>query len=259
MQPSDPRWTGRWSKVHFSSPLQNFSSAVSKRAAELGFGGFGTDDEPESSLWLASLSEAIGERFCENSYFLDYGCGAGRYAEFLRRRLKHFGYFGLEKSGSDFQHGEKSLAAGKEIFHGDDRIRFGVIGSAFEANAFARADVVVLGSILTHVDLEELKRIFEKCEPVVQRGGKVVFSIFIADRYYTEGPGAYGFKDCYGRVWFTAEQLGGLCDERGWIAVERESFLAQEVNLHRIFLLTSRGEFFGGEEGKRRLDPPRRS
>jgi len=240
MQLSDARWAEKWSKVRFSSPLQSFSAAVSRRAALLGFEGFGTDDEPGSSLWLASLSEAMGASFREGINILDYGCGAGRYAEFLRQRLEHFGYFGLEKPGSSFQHGEKSVAAAEDIFNGDNRISFGLIGSAFEASALARADVVVLGSIFTHVDFEELKLILEKFEPIVRRGGKVVFSIFIADTYRLEASGAYGFADCYGRAWFTTEQLRGLCDESGWVTIERESFLAQEVNLHRIFALTSK-------------------
>ena len=36
---------------------------------------FGTDEEPSSSLWMASLSEAMGESFREGMAVLDYGCG----------------------------------------------------------------------------------------------------------------------------------------------------------------------------------------
>ena len=98
----------------------------------------------------------------------------------------------------------------------------------------------MLGSIFTHVDFGEMQNILRKLKPVVVRGGKVVFSIFLADAYEIENQGIYGLENCYNRVWFTAEQLRRLCDEHGWALAEKASFLAQDVNLHRIFALTQR-------------------
>jgi SAM-dependent methyltransferase len=238
MRLTDPLWTGKWSKNRFSPPIDDFSAAIQRHAEARGFGQFGTDEEPGSSLWLASLSEAVADSFREGMAVLDYGCGAGRYAQFLRQRLAHFTYFGLEKPGSNFGHGEKSVAVAEELFRGDGRVSFGLIGGPLEARALARADVVVLGSIFTHVDFSELRHVLSKLQPIVARGGRVVFSIFIADTHHLEQPGAYGFADCYGRAWFTTEQLQRLCDENEWTATERESFVAQEVNVHRIFALT---------------------
>ena len=82
-----------------------------------------------------------------------------------------------------------------------------------------------------------MKNILHKLQPIVARRGKVAFSIFIDDAYRLENPGAYGFADCYGRVWFSEKQLKQLCAGNGWVAAEKETFLAQEVNLHRIFAL----------------------
>jgi SAM-dependent methyltransferase len=240
MQLTDPLWTEKWVRTRFSPPPVDFSAAVRRRAEAQGFSLFGTDEEPGSSLWLASLSEAMGAGFREGMTVLDYGCGAGRYAQFLRQRLARFSYFGLEKPGGDIRHGEKSVAAARELFAGDDRLAFGLLGGALEPSALMQADIAVLGSIFTHVDFTELTRILAKLAPVAARGS-VVFSIFLDDACRLEAPGAYGFADCYGRAWFTAGQLRQLCDENEWVAAERETFVAQDVNVHRIFALTRRG------------------
>src|SRR5207248_2040734 len=130
--------------------------------------------EPGSSLWLASLSEAMDESFRAGMTVLDYGCGAGRYAHFLRQRLKGFRYFGLEKPGSTFKHGEKSIKIARRLFRWVPRIRFDLIGSRLESVALERADLVVLGSVFTHVDLDEMQLILRKLQPVIARGGKIV-------------------------------------------------------------------------------------
>src|SRR5580704_7316710 len=112
MDLADPLWTEKWSKVSSRPDFPDFAAAVGRWAngREL---AFGTDAEPGSSLWLATLSEAMGGHFHEGMAVLDYGCGAGRYAEFLRQRLQRFGYYGLEKPGSRDRHGENSIAVAR--------------------------------------------------------------------------------------------------------------------------------------------------
>jgi SAM-dependent methyltransferase len=237
---TDELWTGKWSEIKFVPRPRDFFEAISKEAEAKKFQLFGTDKEPGSSIWLASLSEAMGDSFREGMSVLDYGSGAGRYAQFLRQRLKRFEYYGLEKPGSSFQHGEKSMKAGRKLFRWDRRVKFDLIGSRLETKALARASVVVLGSIFTHVDFDEMQSILKKLHPIVARGGKVVFSIFLADAYEIEKIGIYGLKDCYNRVWFNMDQLQRLADKLGLALAERESFLAQDVNVHRIFALTQK-------------------
>jgi hypothetical protein len=99
----------------------------------------------------------------------------------------------------------------------------------------------VLGSIFTHVDFDELQSILKKLQQIISSGGKVVFSIFLADTYRLEDEGIYGQRNCYSRVWFTGEQLERVCDANDWFIVEMDSFVAQEVNVHRIFALTHKG------------------
>jgi hypothetical protein len=120
---------------------------------------------------------------------LDYGCGACRYAQFLRQRLSTFQYYGMEKLGSVSEHGQKSIKVARKLFRWDRRVHCGFIGSALEATAIARADVGVLGSILTHTDLAESENILRKFRPIMSRGGKIVFSIFLANEYKLGGPG----------------------------------------------------------------------
>lgn len=237
MNDRDRLWQEKWSRSSFASPVSDFSAVVSRYSKLRKFSLFGSDEEPLSSIWMASLSEAVGEHFREGFRVLDYGCGAGRYCNFLAQRLNKFEYYGVEKRGSAFRHGEKSIRVANRMFRHDRRAQFGFIDSAVEAAAIDKVGVVVLGSVFTHVDINEVDRILAKLTPVVDRGGKVVFSVFIANEYRLEGPEAYGFNDCYDRVWFESKQLMELADRNNWQLTECESFLAQGINLHRIFAL----------------------
>ena len=238
MDVADPRWSEKWSTRPFSSWPRNFRRSLRLHGGFRLVAMYGTDTEPYSSVWLASLSEALGESFAEGMRVLDYGCGVGRYAHFLAQRLADFEYFGVEKGGSRYRHGERSVRATERIFRHDGRATFGLIGSDVEEEAVGQVDTVVLGSIFTHVDQDEVSRMLAKLEPVLDRGGKIVFSIFLADEYALEGKGAYGFDDCYGRVWFTDEQVRQFAADLGAVAKDEETFVAQEVNVHRIFALT---------------------
>ena len=238
MQLTDRAWIETWSKVRFGPAAEEYAGRILELAGTIDFSAFGTGKEPGSSLWLASLSSAMGARFRDGMTVLDYGCGAGRYAQFLRERLASFAYVGVEKPHGATRHGERSIEAASRIFRDDGRVAFGLIGDPVEADGIARADIAVLGSVFTHVDFDELRRILAKLRPIVERGGSIVFSIFIDDGYRLEGPGAYGFPDCYGRAWFTRDQLRRACDAIGCHAAEAETFVAQEINLHRIFAST---------------------
>ena len=242
MNDRDHLWIEKWSRNPFKPAARDFHGIVSKYSAVRNFSLSGSDEEPFSSIWLASLSEAAGQHFREGLRVLDYGCGAGRYCDFLDQRLENFGYYGVEKRGSSLRHGEKSIRVATRIFRHDRRARFGFIGSRLEEEAIRNVDVVVLGSIFTHLDFREVRQILAKLRPVIERGGTVVFSAFIANEYRLEGRDAYGFIDCYSRVWFEPEQLAQLANQEEWQLSEQESFLAQGVNLHRIFALNKRDD-----------------
>jgi SAM-dependent methyltransferase len=238
MELDDPRWVDKWSHCPYRAIVSDFPDKISAYAASIGFGLFGTTEEPNSSLWLASLSEPLGERFRNGMKVLDYGCGGGRYANFLSERLEDFQYFGVEKRNSGYGHGEGAIKAARKLYGQDPRVQFGFTRTRFEAKAVGTADIVVLGSVITHVAIDEAGRIFDTVAPVAGRGGVIVFSAFMADAYRLEGRGSYGFVDCYERAYYTGEQLRDLCSERNLTFVEEEGFLAQHVNMHHIFLVT---------------------
>jgi hypothetical protein len=65
-------------------------------------------------VWLSSLTEAMKDAFCEEMKIIDYGCGIGRYANFINSRISKFLYIGLEKKGGKNLHGERSIAIAKK-------------------------------------------------------------------------------------------------------------------------------------------------
>jgi hypothetical protein len=196
---------------------------------------YGTDDEPGSSFRNATLSSAMRRAFCDGMQVLDYGCGAARYAHFLRQRLDQFTYFGLERPGSLVKRGERSIDAANAIFGDDDRIHVDLIGASLEALAIERANIALLASVFTHVDLSEMRYILTKLMTIILRGGQIVFTIFLGDEHRLEEPGMYGFYDCYGRSFFTTSQLTSVASALALQLTESEPYTAQDGNLHRVF------------------------
>jgi SAM-dependent methyltransferase len=196
----------------------------------------GSENEPESSLWLTNLSIALEERFEEGLTVLDYGCGIGRYADFLNKKMTKFKYFGVEKANSKNLHGENCIKIAKKIFRFNRKIDFGFIDSDLEKRAIKNSDVCILGSIFTHVDYTEVQNILSKLMPIVKiNDGVIIFSAFISDSCKYEGPGIYGFENAYFRSYFTLDQIKNLEAKFQIKITEKGSFLAQGENLHRIY------------------------
>jgi SAM-dependent methyltransferase len=230
MKETDERWVNNWSR-RYHKPV--FDSRFTQR--------WGTNTEPEASIWLSSMSEPMGEFFTEGLKILDYGCGGGRYANFISQRIKDFTYYGIEPNG-----GESAIAIEELKNHRlPANVRFGYITDEIEKEAIDTVDVVALGSIFTHLVFEtddespngdSFVTICDKFKPVIDRGGIIVFSVFIDDVVRTQGgAGAYGILRCYGWSYYTLEVMNDYCEKRGLKITEGDNFLAQEVNDHRIF------------------------
>jgi len=181
---------------------------------------YGCSEEPQSSLWCASLAHGFGEKWREGVAVLDYGCGGARFANFLSRRLQDFRYVGVEpESGAPIDEscatkaGPTNLQLCETTFGHDPRVRFGAIGSEVELDALAHVDVIVAGSVFTHLPFRFFEQVMDKFRGTIARGADLVFSVFLGDAYSQNGgPGLYGVENCWTWVVYTRAMLDELAE-----------------------------------------------
>lgn len=125
---------------------------------------------------MATFASAIGAHFQEGMTLLDIGCGSSRFANFMSYHLKTFRYFGVEtkESISNWQRLH-------EFMQRDPRISIGEINSDLEREAFEKATVVLALSVYTHLEPVEFKLALRSWQPILERGGRVVLSLFLGD------------------------------------------------------------------------------
>lgn len=193
--------------------------------------GYGTDAEPGTTEWMISLVAPLGARLREGIRILDYGCGGGRFFNFLTGYLADFHYYGAEPAGG------KELAIAKSFFEADPRATFLACEEAVARLDELQPDAVILGSVFTHLRAETCERIVESLMPVVERGGSIVFSAMFADKADYGGAGAHGFADCYGAAyqdWGWPERL----EQRVGRPVKRVGkFDVAGITSHLIFII----------------------
>src|SRR5258708_1881971 len=170
MLPTDGKWQDKWSQTAYPPINSNPNIPAC----------YGTDAEPWSSVWLASLCEGLGPSFSEGIRLLDYGCGAGRLCNFISQRLRDFHYFGLEPAT---HFGEMGIGFANDNFGADPRVSFGSISSPLEKKAIDTATAVVLVSVFTHLAFSNFERICDRFALILLKGGVVSFSAFLADEY----------------------------------------------------------------------------
>jgi 2-polyprenyl-3-methyl-5-hydroxy-6-metoxy-1,4-benzoquinol methylase len=227
MQQDSIEWIDDWSIEKYNPITENWHSD-----------GHGTDQEPAQSLLLSAFSSAMKEKYAEGMKILDYGCGSGRYANFLSKRLKDFQYIGLEKAGGTTYWGETSVRDGLINGGHDDRFRLGFTESLLEKKAIEESDVVLLLSIFTHTTIEETHRIISKLMPIVNRGGRVVFSMILGDSYNLVG-NLYGHSDCYHVTYNTNEQVAEIAKTFNVNVTHERDFVANWGYVHAIYSITN--------------------
>jgi SAM-dependent methyltransferase len=199
--------------------------------------GFGTDQEPQSTILLTIFSEAMRDSFKEKMKILDYGCGSGRYCNFLSQRISDFEYFGLEKPNSSTLWGEQAIRVALSHFAQDIRVNFGFIDTPLEKKAIENCDVVLLLSVFTHTSILETHRIIEKLLPLVLNGGKIIFSMIIGDFYREEG-NLYGHTDSFGVTYNTIDQIKEIENKFNVKITLENIFLANGSFKHNIYSLS---------------------
>ena len=196
MDKDNKLWIEEWSKEKYEPIQKDFVSV-----------GNGTDAEPKSSMCLAAFAVGMKENYKEGMKLLDYGCGNCRMANFLSKRLKDFTYYGVEPNSP---YGKGQTESATNYFGNDKRVSIGLIGEEIEKEAISNADTVLLLSVFTHTTIEETKAIITKLIPIIERGGSVVFSVILGDKYSPVGNNAYTIKDSYGVVYNTLKQIEEL-------------------------------------------------
>jgi len=216
----DKLWIEKWIQEPFSPISETYVCA-----------GYGTDKEPDGSLCMASFAFSMGDNFKEGMKLLDYGCGSARFCNFISKRLKNFTYYGLEP---DSPFGNEGIEIAKNHFGYDQRVKFGFIGTDLEKEAINNVDTVLLLSIFTHTTIEETEQILRKLFPIIERGGKVVFSMILGSRYRPLGKGAYTMPESIDVVYNTTQQIKVLKQKLSCNMNFVDSFLAGDY-LHSIY------------------------
>ena len=222
MKLTDREWTS-WAKEHYPPSSKIYScDAV-----------YGTPAEPSSSLWCASLVSPL--RLREPFALLDWGCGDGRLFNFLSARFRDFRYYGLERPG-DF--GTRCVNRARQFFGHDPRATFDVYDTATEVAALEEVSSVVMGSVATHVPVEQFAAILSRLRPTLARDGSLVASCFIEETGHLLNRAAYGHDDCYGNVAYTHQQLDDVCARERLNLEISDTFVSSDGCLHQILKLT---------------------
>jgi len=187
-------WVNRWSR-----PTRKRITGISLH------GGCGSEDA-RSDLWCASLCATFGNRFRDGVSILDYGCGCCRLMNFVSGFLERFQYSGFEMNT---EHGRKCIDIARRHLGADPRGRFGLIDEKTVDDGLSTADVVVFGSVFTHLRFAELESMVVRLRPLFLRGGAAVLSVFMADqeRLVGEGEDMYGVKGCVYQSHYTRNAI----------------------------------------------------
>jgi 2-polyprenyl-3-methyl-5-hydroxy-6-metoxy-1,4-benzoquinol methylase len=194
MKNTDKDWIENWSVEKFEPIVKNYQGII-----------VGTDNEPDASICLSSFAKAMGPNWKEGMKILDYGCGSARFSNFMSKRLENFEYWGIEKYISDYT--KDCIVKATELFAHDSRVRLGFTQTPFHEKAINSADTVILLSVFTHTSIEETHRIIKSLIPIVERGGRIVFSMIHGDQYTLSSGGIYGFDDNWFVTHNTREQV----------------------------------------------------
>jgi SAM-dependent methyltransferase len=164
----------------------------------------GVHTDPEVTEWLGSL---VDDNLKEDLVIVDCGCGNGRLAHYISKKIDNFEYIGIEVSSP---HGEEMIDFARENF-ADERTSFDIVGSDLERHGIETADLVVFGSVFTHTTIEDTYEILDMYAPVIERGGKFVFSALISSAYLLGNAPAYSDR-AYNVVYNTLDQYDEYAD-----------------------------------------------
>lgn len=112
------------------------------------FNKHGCGSKRKELSWIKSITDAMGDSFREGVRILDWGCGAGRLANWISKEVQDFEYLGIDIR-TPF--GEQSIEAARSWLGRDPRVEFSYVDE-FDFDNGIEWDVVVLASVLTHIE-----------------------------------------------------------------------------------------------------------
>jgi 2-polyprenyl-3-methyl-5-hydroxy-6-metoxy-1,4-benzoquinol methylase len=193
--------------------------------------GCGTADLKESDLWCEALTKGVGNRFQNGLKILDWGCGYGRYYIWMKNKLKNFKYYGFEVASP--KHGDILIQYCRDRFNKDKRCIFDFTTNHVLVNkAIENSDVVLLGSVFTHLTIEDSYKIMTKFRPVIQKGGYIVLSVILSLEYTLTTPNFYpGNPRSWAYVTNTEKQVKQLAKMAGGKAqkIPEAQFTAKHI------------------------------
>jgi len=203
-------------KLNIPYDFENDIEVILKYLVKEGwmYDGAGSDRQPYSENWCKSLEKGIGSNYKNGISIIDWGCGYGRFLNYMFKTLKNFTYYGFEIPS--INNGDLLIDFNKKTYerYNDEnkKINFGFIDDYELINsAINNCNTVILGSVFTHISLADSKNIILKFEQLLKKqNGCIVFSVILADKYELVGPGAYGDSSAYEYVTHTAKQINTL-------------------------------------------------
>ena len=219
-------WGDFWEKKNYEPIVQNPPRDT--------YGG--TNTEPLASQGMAHFLDPARPVFKEGVKVLDYGGGAGILGNFISERLQSFEYFCLEPKGA---HGASRIQIGENLFK-DSRVFFGFIEDDLEFCFTKKPDVIVLISVFTHLEKQDIEEALSKLHKVFEYNPacQIVFSCFLGPSYKRLKPEPHIWTRFYGKVILEESYLKSACIEKGFSVEKCSAFVAQGGHRHEIFKLT---------------------
>lgn len=203
--------------------------------------GCGSDYEPYSTKWCESLDKGlVGSNYC----VIDWGCGYGRFLNYLLTKgVDRFKYYGFELHGE--RNGDLLMGFCKAHYLGSNSlnrvVKFGYVDdNELLDEALKNCDTILLGSVFTHMSIDDSLSFLKRFDSFVANGGAIVFSLILEKNVYElHGPGAYGIPNGYECVFHSTNELKQLCRNGRYKVRNLGSFQTDHTVKHAIIKLTS--------------------
>jgi SAM-dependent methyltransferase len=203
--------------------------------------GCGSDKPPFTERWCEALSTGIGSKLKDGLSILDLGCGYGRFLNYLYiKKINKFKYYGLEIPGD--KNGDVLIKCNKEKYepfnNSDKKIRFGFVDDEDLVNeAIENCDTLLLGSVFTHLSIEDSILIIKKYEKILEKeNGSIVFSLIMGGDYKLAGT-AYDCTRAYAHSIYTKKELEKLTINNKYKIKEVCEFKTDHEYIHTIYEL----------------------